>query len=124
MDITPLIPKDKKIITGYGDGAFKINNLSHQGSVIIHPDAVLEWNVAGATDINIESLSGILNAAADIELLIIGCGEEHIKLTSGISSAFRNKNISVEIMTTGAACRTYNVLLSEGRQVAAALVAV
>jgi uncharacterized protein len=124
MDITPLIPKDKKIVTGYGGGAFKVNNESYSGSVIIYPGEVFPWKAQDASDINITSLAPLLETTVDIELLIIGCGNEHIKLPAEISKAFREKNISVEIMTTGAACRTYNVLLGEGRQIAAALVAV
>lgn len=124
MDITPLIPSGKKIITGYGEGAFKINNDPHTGSIIITTDLVLGWHISEFKDLTPESLSILFENVRNTEIVIIGCGLQHQRLQSDIYSAFRSKNISVEIMSTGAACRTYNVLLGEGRHVAAALIAV
>lgn len=124
MDITPLIPKNKKILNGYGNGIFKVNNDPYSGNIIICPDAVIPWEIENISLLDIKSLQSILNLKSEVELLVIGCGSEHVKLPLEIIKAFREKNISVEVMTTGAACRTYNVLLSEGRQLAAALIAV
>jgi uncharacterized protein len=123
MDITPVIPQGKSIIKGYGDMAFKINDGQHLGSVIILPDKIESWPVKNAAEINVESLA-IVAETPDVEILLIGCGEVHIPMPKEIQTYFSAKNIGVEIMTTGAACRTYNVLLGEGRDVAVALVAV
>ncbi len=123
MDITPVIPQGKSIIKGYGDMAFKINDQQYQGSMIILPDRVENWHVKNAAEISIESLAIAANND-DVEILLIGCGETHTPLAKEMQTYFSAKNIGVEIMTTGAACRTYNVLLGEGRDVAAALIAV
>ena len=127
MDITPLIPSNRKIITGYGGGSFKISAENIEGSVIILQDTIIKWSIVTG-DITLESLLPIIENlnknSLDIELLIIGCGETHQRLSAEIHNAFRAKHINVEIMTTGAACRTYNVLLGEERKIAAALIAV
>ncbi len=122
MDITPLIPSNKKIITGYGGGVFKINNEPFAGDIIIFPTNVIKWPVNSGI-LTLESLSSALENT-DIEILIIGCGKEHMMLPADIKRNFLAKNINIDIMTTGAACRTYNVLLGEDRHVAAALMAV
>ena len=123
MDITPLVPKDKKNITGYGNGAFKVNNEPHEGSVIILPDSVLSWNVNDFAKFNAEEILPLIGKS-NIEILIVGCGAEHTALPLDIKNTFRENHINIEVMETGAACRTYNVLLTEGREVGAALIAV
>ncbi len=121
MDITPVIPEGKKVIKGYGDMAFRINDETHTGNIIVLPNRVEKWDISSASDITPQSLQIITD---DIEILLIGGGEIHIPMPKDIMLHFSAMNIGVEIMTTGAACRTYNVLLAEGRKVAAALIAV
>ncbi|MCE3232512.1 MAG: uncharacterized protein K0R98_769 [Rickettsiaceae bacterium] len=123
MDITPAIPRGKNILKGYGDMAFNINDVQYQGSVILLPDDVQKWEVADFAEISVASVEIIINNI-DIEIMLIGCGEIHQPLPLEIRNYFVNRNIGVEVMTTGAACRTYNVLMAEGRLVAAALIAV
>lgn len=123
MDITPLVPTGKHIITSYGGGGFKINSTSHNGNIIITDDCVKSWNIGQFEDVNTESLVNIFKNT-NTEILIVGCGSTHIRVTKELQNAFRQVGISVEVMVTGAACRTYNVLLGEGRNVSAALVAV
>jgi uncharacterized protein len=123
MDITPLIPTGKKIITAYGAGAFKINGETYTGGIVISPDTVAAWPVTKVEDITAECIVPFF-MVNNVEIIIIGCGTNHTPLPPEVSSIFRTHNITVEAMTTGAACRTYNVLLAEGRAVAAALLAV
>lgn len=123
MDITPLVPAGKNNITGYGDNKFKVNDTYYEGNIMILPDSVNKWPCTNAADITIESLLEFTKSNK-IEILIIGCGHEHIAPPAEITSHFRTTGIKIEFMATGPACRTYNVLLTEGRDVGAALIAV
>ncbi len=124
MDITPIIPSGLKVIRGYGNNSFKINDEEYSHSIVVFQNFVTAWDVKNIGDITHESLFEILNQPNDIELLLIGCGETHSPLPSLVFNLATKHKINVEIMTTGAACRTYNVLLAEGRKVAAALLLV
>jgi uncharacterized protein len=125
MDITPLIPEGRKIITGYGDGGFVINKQPLSGSIIILPDQVIPWqNATGGSAITLAMLDAVMHYEREIEILLIGCGATHTLLDFSVRHALKQRGISVDSMSTGAACRTFNVLLAEERKVAAALVAV
>lgn len=116
MDITPRIPADRKIVSGYGGGGFRVNGQRVEGSVLIFPDRWLAWS--GALDP--EALRPAIADAAT-EILLIGCGAEIAFIPADLRAAFRAAGKTVEPMDTGGACRTYAVLLAEGRRVAAAL---
>jgi len=124
MDITPLIPKGKQIITGYGSGQFRINGIVHSSSLLILPDRALPWAITANQAITLESLQPVLNTKGQVELLLIGCGKNQSVLPPKIKTALKEAGISLEVMDTGAACRTFNILVGEGRRVAAAVVAV
>lgn len=125
MDITPLISEEKKVIKGYGAGIFKINSDEvFTQSICVLPDSVHHWQAQQPQDITLESLQIIINHKDDVELLLIGCGETHQPLPPPLHRQLKEHGIATEMMTTGAACRTYNVLLGEGRKVAAALLVV
>jgi uncharacterized protein len=125
MDITPVIPSEKKIITSYGGGIFKINNNeSFTGNIIVYPNEIISWQAIESESITIESIMPFIKNTENIEVLLIGCGTEHQSAPKELVAEFRTKGIGIEMMTTGAACRTYNVLLGEGRNIAAALIAV
>lgn len=120
MDITPLVPKGRQVITGYGDGGFKINHEWVAGSLIVFADRTIQWN----GEITPQSLLPIIETIPPVELLLIGTGKHTAQIDPAIRQLFRSKNIALDIMDTGAACRTYNVLLSEDRRVAAAVIAI
>jgi uncharacterized protein len=124
MDITPLIPKGKQIITGYGGGQFRINGIVHSTSLLILPDKALPWSVTANQAITLESLQLVLDAADTIDVLLIGCGKNQMLLPPKIKNTFKEGGIALEVMDTGAACRTFNILTGEGRRVAAALVTI
>jgi uncharacterized protein len=121
---TPLSGRDsgRQLLTGYGEGGFKINHERVEGSVILLPDQRIEWPVNDAASITLELLKPLLDTP--IELLLIGTGRSMVMIDANIRAAFKAKGIATDIMDTGAACRTYNVLLAEDRRVAAALIAV
>jgi uncharacterized protein len=123
MDITPFIPQGKQVITGYGEGGFKINNAFIKGSLLVFPARSIAWDITSADALSLDSLHAVLESDM-VELLLIGTGSSIAYIDPAIRAAFKAKNIGTDIMDTGAACRTYNVLVSEERRVAAALIAV
>ena len=126
MDVTPLIPQGKQIIDGYGEGGFRISGQRIEGSVIVFPDKVAAWNVGEAGALSAGSLEAVSAAGrtGTVELLLIGTGARMTRIDGALRQALRVDGVVVEAMDTGAACRTYNVLMAEGRRVAAALIAV
>ena len=123
-DITPRIPAGRKIIQSYGGGGFRISGEDHAGSVLVLPEDVLAWNVSNAGEITTESLSALSSAAREIDVLLIGTGASMAYLEPEIRAALKAMGIVAEAMDTGAASRTFNVLISEDRRAAAALIAV
>lgn len=132
MDITPLVSKGIITIKGYGNGGFSFGEESehYQGNLLLLPDEAHPWNIdahellSDETNTLPDSLQPILARASEVDLLILGAGSTHIPNPSTLQHALRDYGISIECMSTGAACRTYNILLTEGRQLAAALIAV
>lgn len=111
-------------ITAYGNGGFRFADMSHRGSLLCLPSGMHAWAAASAGDISLEALGPVLEQADDIDVLLIGMGSEIGFIPAAIRDAFRAKGVIVEGISTGSAIRTYNVLLAEGRAVAAALIAV
>lgn len=126
MDLTPLIPAGRQIIETYGDGRFRIANVLYQGSVLVFPAQTLIWGVTEMAGVTSHSLSAVSDAArkGEVELLLIGCGARMAMIPRDLRAALRAEGIVLESMDTGAAARTFNVLMAEGRRVAAALIAV
>jgi uncharacterized protein len=122
MDITPVIPVGKKVITSYGNFSFTVNNERLSTNIIITPDKVITWNITSIEKLSINHLQDII--AVKPEILLIGCGDKHHVLDHVIKFELKTYGITTETMQTGAACRTYNILLSEGRDLAAALIMV
>lgn len=124
MDITPVVAADRQLIHGYGDRGFTISGIRHEGSVLVLPKQTLAWPVTAMADVTVESLAPLLAVEPRPAVLLLGCGKGMSLLPREVKAALRAAGIVVEPMDTGAACRTYNVLLTEGRDVAAALIAV
>ncbi|WP_303980715.1 Mth938-like domain-containing protein [Dongia mobilis] len=126
MDVTPLIPAGRQIIETYGDGRFRIANVLHPGSVLVFPARTLMWDVTEMAGVTSQSLGAVIDAAkmGEVDLLLIGCGARMAMVPGDLRAALRADGIVIEPMDTGAAARTFNVLMAEGRRVAAALIAV
>jgi uncharacterized protein len=124
QDITPILSKNKKIIESYGNGGFKVAGEKFEGGLIILPDSVHRFESANIEATTQAHLEPILNNIEDIEVLIVGCGKVTEFFSPAIENFFRSKKISAEYMDTGAAARTYNILLTEERKVAVVLIAV
>ncbi len=124
MDITPQIPVGRTIIQGYGAGGFTIDGNRVTGSMLVFPDRLVAWPVAAFAQVTPESLAVVTAAVPAVEILLIGSGAQMLPAPAALRAAIRDAGIALDVMDTGAACRTYNVLLAEARRVAAALIAV
>ncbi len=111
-------------IDAYGNGGFRFADMSHRGSLICLPDAVHGWGVETPDAVTLASLEPVLRALEPPGFLLLGTGAIQVFPSLEIRRAFLAAGIGLEPMDTGAACRTYNVLLAEDRPVAAALIAV
>jgi uncharacterized protein len=111
-------------IDAYGNGGFRFANMSHRGSLLCLPGGMHAWAVTEPAGITLETLAPLFAAADAIDVLLVGLGNEIAGFDKDIRAALRERKIIVEAIATGGAVRTYNVLLAEGRAVAAALIAV
>lgn len=116
-DITPLIRADQKIIQSYASGKFRISGEVFDHAVIVTQLSVRQWPNSNAMSPDPEIFKDI-----DADILLIGAGQSATPLPPRQRAAFRAIGLSVDVMDTGAACRTFNVLTAEGRRVAAALI--
>jgi len=124
MDVTPDLPQGKQIVQSYGDGRFTISGQVYEGSVLVFPDRVVSWPVASFEEITPDSLQAVTAEEADVGVLLLGCGTRMQLVTKALRDPVREAGVVIEPMDTGAAARTFNVLLMEERRVAAALLAV
>lgn len=108
---------DSRPIDGYGPGFFRIAGQVVEGPVAVLPTGVAPWGGYADTDT-------LVAAAAGLDVLFVGTGAEIAHLPPAFRMILEDAGIGVEIMSSPAACRTYNVLLSEGRRVGLALIPV
>jgi uncharacterized protein len=111
-------------VDAYGNGGFRFAEMSHRGSILCLPSGIHGWEPADPSTLRVEDFERVLRESEGVEILLVGTGKELRPLPPGLRQAFRGAGISADPMSTGAAVRTYNVLLAEDRAVAAALVAV
>lgn len=114
----------RSVIQRYGAGGFTIDGVRHEGSILIVPSGVHSLNIDDISAITFGMLEPLFSADACPELLILGIGNTHLPVPATLRQAFAAQSISCESMDTGAACRTFNILLVEDRRVAALLIAV
>lgn len=111
-------------IDAYGNGGFRFADMSHRGSILALPSGIEAWGVTTPAEISPGTLARLLDEAGSIEVLLLGTGTGLVPLSRESRLALERAGLAADLMATGAAVRTFNVLLSEGRAVAAALVAV
>ena len=107
----------------YGNGGFRFADMSHKGSILCLPSGIYGWSAATIEDFKVAAFKTVIGES-DLELLLVGCGKDLAPLPSTVKDALAAKGIRADTMSTGAAARTFNVLLAEGRAVGAALLAV
>jgi len=112
------------VIEAYGQGGFRFADMSHRGSILCLPSGIWASDVKTAGEIDVTALASALEAGAGIDHFLVGTGPDMAMLPPAVRDIFRDRRIVVEAMSTGAAARTYNILLGERRRVGALLVAV
>lgn len=118
---TPEGPQVQLILT-YGPGHFNIANQDWRGPVLVTPTFTVPWPVTKAEELALANLAALKDAPAATELLVLGCGPRSLFIAPDTRAALKAAGMALEVVDTGSACRTYNVLLAEGRRVAAALI--
>jgi uncharacterized protein len=111
-------------VDGYGKGGFSFGGMSHRGSLLCLPSGLWAWPVTQASEIDEEALAPVFAEADDIDLFLLGAGRDRWIVPDALHDRFRALKINVEVARTGSAVSTYNILLGEGRRVAAGLIAV
>ena len=124
--MTPATPRypGRAPIDAYGNGGFRFAQMSHRGSILCLPSGIYAWPVSKVDDIDAAALAPVFAEKGDLSLLILGTGRRQVFPSPEVRRSFIDVNIVLEAMDTGAAARTYNVLLAEGRPLGAALIAV
>jgi len=110
-------------LEAYGNGGFRFADMSHRGSILCLPSGIYGWQPANAIPDSAD-LAQVLTEADNIDILFIGTGVEMRPLAAETAAALRARGLAFETMSTGAAARSFNILLSEDRAAAAALIAV
>jgi uncharacterized protein len=124
MDVTAHMAEGRQLIEGYGDGSFRVSGAVHRGSVLVFADRTLAWAVSDMADLSSDSLAAVRQAEPRVEVLLLGCGAKAKPVPPALRAALRADGVVIEAMDTGAACRTFNLLMAEERRAAAALIAV
>jgi len=119
------VARDAPSIDAYGDGGFRLAGARHEGSVLILQDEARVWDVSDPSKLSMAALAPVLAAgAAEVEFVLLGMGARNALPPREVRDGLRAAGIGLEFMDTAAAAKLYNVLTSEGRRLAAALIAV
>lgn len=128
-------------VTAYGAGYIEINGEQHRHPVCFSPEGPIEpWPIHDATQLTVAALreiAGITDTGSDplafldglpdtntsgVEMVLLGTGDRQVLISPALAAPLQRLGIGVEAMSTQAAARTYNILMSEGRRVVAALI--
>lgn len=111
-------------ITAYGNGGFRFADMSHRGSVLCLPSGIWAWPAISIETLTTQDIEFLLSRVEPPLTVLLGTGEKQVWPPPEIYAAFTKAGIGIEPMSTGAAARTYNILIAEKRPIAAALIAV
>jgi uncharacterized protein len=117
MDLTPLVPAGRQLIERYSAAGFRVSGVVYSGPVLVFAEHTVRWENAVVSP---EGLAPVIEHGG-VELVLVGLGRRGAPVAAALRAALKAHGIAIEAMDTGAACRTYNVLLAEDRLVAAAL---
>lgn len=117
MRLNEIVFNEARPIDGYGPGFFRVAGQVVEGNVFVSPQGVVPWDGYGDT-------AALIRARDTLDVLFIGTGAEVAHVPADFRSLLEEAGLGVESMASPAACRTYNILLSEGRRVGVALIAV
>ena len=119
----PHLPR-QALIDAHGGGGFRFAGTSHRGSLLCLPDGIWAWPVTTTDALTEEMLSPVFARAGEMDFFIIGSGAAAWIVPESLRKRFHDAHISADVMATGPAVRTYNVMLMESRRVGAGLIAV
>ena len=115
---------EQVIIDAYGNGGFRFGGGGHRGSLLFLPSGVYGWDVSAMSDVNEALCKLILKEAGSADFVLMGTGVKQIFASVELYRIFDEADLALEVMDTGAACRTYNLMMEEKRACMAALIAV
>lgn len=121
MDVTPLLKPGQQIIQSYAGGGFRVSGQAYQGGVLVWPDKTVPWALTSFAALQVSDFSPVYEHDPLPDVVLFGTGAQQKFLVPALRQQLRDKGLVIEVMDTGAACRTYSVLLAEGRRVVAAL---
>ena len=124
LDISPVDFEGRNIIQSYGNGKFQISDKKYDHSVLVFPDQIIPWSPVDTNNLIVDDFKKVLTVGPIVELLLLGCGKTTWFLPLPLRDELKEMGLVLEPMDTGAACRTFNVLLGENRRIAAALMLV
>ena len=124
MEMAPLQPAGRQLILGYGKGGFLVSDVQWRGAILVFPDRVVPWKATSLQALTLESFAAVRGYEPTPDILLIGTGARMAMLPSALRAELRSFGLAIETMDTGAACRTYNLLVGEERRVSAALLPV
>ena len=124
LDISPVDLEGRNIIQSYGNGKFQISDKKYDHSVLVFPDQIIPWSPIDTNNLIVDDFKKVLTVGPIVELLVLGCGKTTWFLPLPLRDELKEMGLVLEPMDTGAACRTFNVLLGENRRIAAALMLV
>ena len=124
LDISPVDFEGRNIIQSYGNGKFQISDKKYDHSVLVFPDQIIPWSPIDTNNLIVDDFNKVLTVGPIVELLLLGCGKTTWFLPLPLRDELKEMGLVLEPMDTGAACRTFNVLLGENRRIAAALMLV
>ena len=124
LDISPVDFEGRNIIQSYGNGKFQISDNKYDHSVLVFPDQIIPWSPIDTNNLIVDDFKKVLTVGPIVELLLLGCGKTTWFLPLPLRDELKEMGLVLEPMDTGAACRTFNVLLGENRRIAAALMLV
>lgn len=121
MELTRIAPQDRQHIQKYGAGGFTVSAVRFDGPVLVFPHESLAWGVRDPNELVPDHFADVLDRADSLDLCLLGCGRRMTLVPPDIKTALKASGVNIEPMDSGAASRTFNVLLAEGRAVCAAL---
>jgi len=112
------------VVEAYGDGGFRFGGRRLTGGLLLFPHRFEPWPVSRLDEATVADFAAVIDERPRVDLLLVGGGVRLAWPPASLRQALRHAGLAVEFMDTGAACRTYNLLVGEERRVAAALIAV
>jgi len=124
MEFAPIHFSDKVHLTGYGPGGFQLSGEERvAGSLMLLPNGLQKWSATAIAEMSLEDAQKVADQRASFDILLIGTGAAIAPLPKAVCQFFESQELFYDLMDTGAACRTFNVLLAEERRVAVLLIA-